>query len=44
VSGVAGQIEQHGHRFLAEDGAVGGGHADGRSRLFQPLVEHETRR
>jgi hypothetical protein len=39
VSGVAGEIEQSGHRLLAEDCGVGL-HIEGGGRLSQPVVEH----
>jgi len=41
VSGVAGEIEEHRHRLLAEDGGVGGGHLESRGGLAQPVIEHE---
>jgi hypothetical protein len=43
VSGVAGQIEQQGHRLLPEDGVVGRGDLEGGSRLLEPVVEHGAR-
>jgi hypothetical protein len=43
VSGVAGEIEEHGHRVFTEHCGVGGGHLYGGGRLFEPVVEHKAR-
>lgn len=43
MSGVAGEIEEDGHRVLAEDGGVGWGHLEGGGRLLEPVVKHKGR-